>query len=92
MKKRTALAAALLVASHALAQTVSDSIAQYRALLADGNPAELWEAKGEALWKSPRGPKSASLQQCDLAKSRQVQMQPSYWNRIPSVASSGKPT
>ena len=58
--------AALLVASHAFAQTASDGIAQYRALLADGNPAELWEVKGEDLWKKPRGPKSASLQQCDL--------------------------
>ena len=61
-----AAAAALLVASHAFAQTASDGIAQYRALLADGNPAELWEAKGEALWMKPRGPKNASLQQCDL--------------------------
>ena len=66
MKRLVAAAAALLVASCALAQTVSDGIAQYRALLADGNPAELWEAKGEALWKTPRGPKTASLQQCDL--------------------------
>ena len=61
-----ATAAALLVASHAYAQTASDGIAQYRALLADGNPAELWEAKGEELWKKLRGPKNASLQQCDL--------------------------
>ena len=58
--------AALLVTLHALAQTASDGIAQYRALLADGNPAGLWEAKGEALWMKPRGPKNASLQQCDL--------------------------
>ena len=61
-----AVAAAPLVASHAFAQTASEGVAQYRALLADGNPAELWEAKGEALWKKPRGPKNASLQQCDL--------------------------
>ena len=61
-----ATAAALLVASHAYAQTASDGIAQYRALLADGNPAELWEAKGEELWRKLRGPKNASLQQCDL--------------------------
>ena len=66
MKRYLAAIAALLVASHAFAQTASDGIAQYRALLADGNPAELWEAKGEALWKTPRGPKKASLQQCDL--------------------------
>ena len=70
MKRFTAImaatAAALLVASHAFAQTASEGIAQYRALLADGNPAELWEARGEDLWKKPRGPKNASLQRCDL--------------------------
>ena len=36
---------------------------------------------------------SGTIQQCDLAKSRQVQMQPShYWYRMPHVNSSGKPT
>jgi L-cysteine S-thiosulfotransferase len=45
-----------------------DSIAEYRAMLADGNPAELFEAKGEDLWKQKRGPKSVSLEQCDLGK------------------------
>ena len=66
MKRYLAVAAVFLFASPAFAQTASDGIAQYRALLADGNPAELWEAKGEALWTKPRGPKNASLQQCDL--------------------------
>ncbi|QHB56080.1 sulfur oxidation c-type cytochrome SoxA [Ralstonia solanacearum] len=42
------------------------SLAQYRQMLADGNPAELWEAAGEALWKKPAGPKQASLEACDL--------------------------
>ena len=37
-------------------------------MLADGNPAELYEAKGEELWKKKRGPKNASLEQCDLGK------------------------
>ncbi|MEO5763777.1 MAG: sulfur oxidation c-type cytochrome SoxA, partial [Casimicrobiaceae bacterium] len=32
-----------------------DEIAKYRAALQDGNPAELWEARGEDLWKKPRG-------------------------------------
>jgi sulfur-oxidizing protein SoxA len=45
-----------------------DSIAEYRAMLQDGNPADLFEAKGEDLWKKVRGPKNASLQQCDLGK------------------------
>jgi sulfur-oxidizing protein SoxA len=43
-----------------------DEIAKYRAALQDGNPAELWEARGEAIWKQKRGPKQVSLEQCDL--------------------------
>ena len=45
-----------------------DDIARYRELLQDGNPAELWELRGETLWKTQRGPKAASLEQCDLGK------------------------
>jgi sulfur-oxidizing protein SoxA len=41
-------------------------VEEYRKMLEDGNPAELFEAKGEALWKQPRGPKNASLERCDL--------------------------
>jgi sulfur-oxidizing protein SoxA len=37
-------------------------------MLQDGNPAELFEAKGEELWKKKRGPKNASLEQCELGK------------------------
>ena len=71
--KRSVLGAALvfvaMLAAPAFAQkSTADSINQYRALLADGNPAELWEAKGEALWKQKRGPKNASLEACDLGK------------------------
>jgi sulfur-oxidizing protein SoxA len=44
------------------------SIEEYRAMLQDGNPSELFEAKGEDLWKQKRGPKAASLEQCDLGK------------------------
>ena len=51
------------------AQTsATDEIAKYRQMLADGNPAELWEARGEDLWKEKAGPKNASLEQCDLGK------------------------
>ena len=63
------LAIAALMPWAACAQTsAADGIAQYRALLADGNPAELWEAKGELLWKQPRGPKNVSFETCDLGK------------------------
>lgn len=56
--------------SASLAQTksASEGIDEYRRMLADGNPAELFEARGEALWKQKRGPKNASLERCDLGK------------------------
>lgn len=50
------------------AQTTQDEIAKYRQQLADGNPAELWEMRGEELWKKPAGPNKQSLLQCDLGK------------------------
>jgi len=54
---------------HATAQkSAAEGIAEYRALLQDGNPAELFEAKGEDLWKQKRGPKAASMEKCDLGK------------------------
>jgi sulfur-oxidizing protein SoxA len=59
--------ALFLAAPAALAQgSAVDEIAKYRAALQDGNPAELWEARGEGLWKQSRGPKNASLEKCDL--------------------------
>ncbi|MBN9206238.1 sulfur oxidation c-type cytochrome SoxA [Methylibium petroleiphilum] len=63
-------AAALAVAGTAWSQAKStaDGIAEYRKMLEDGNPADLFEAKGENLWKQKRGPKNASLEQCDLGK------------------------
>ena len=67
-------AAALCLAAGAQAQTptqpksAADGIAEYRRMLEDGNPAELFEAKGEELWKQKRGPKNATLQACDLGK------------------------
>ena len=69
-KGRRALAVlALCAAAPAMGQTsATDEIAKYRAMLADGNPAELWEMRGEELWKKPAGPKSVSLERCDLGK------------------------
>ena len=49
-------------------KSAADGIAEYRAMLADGNPADLFEAKGEGLWTQKRGPKNASLERCDLGK------------------------
>jgi sulfur-oxidizing protein SoxA len=55
----------LACAAFAQGNTV-DEIAKYRAALQAGNPAELWEARGEGLWKEARGPKKVSLERCDL--------------------------
>ncbi|MCX7266573.1 MAG: sulfur oxidation c-type cytochrome SoxA [Betaproteobacteria bacterium] len=66
----TVLAALSLACSWpSLAQkTASQGIDEYRAMLQDGNPADLFEAKGEGLWTQKRGPKNASLEKCDLGK------------------------
>lgn len=64
-----ALSAIAVIGAGAQAQkSAADGIAEYRKMLEDGNPADLFEAKGEALWKSKRGPKNASLEACDLGK------------------------
>jgi sulfur-oxidizing protein SoxA len=71
MSIKTTIGCALLCifTPWALAQkTAVQSIEEYRALLQDGNPADLFEAKGESLWKESRGPKKASLEKCDLGK------------------------
>ena len=63
-----ALLALACASGQAQTKSAADGIAEYRAMLADGNPAELFEARGEALWQKKRGPKNASLAQCDLGK------------------------
>jgi len=44
----------------------ADEIAKYREALQDGNPAELYEARGEEMWTQPRGPKRVAFTRCDL--------------------------
>jgi sulfur-oxidizing protein SoxA len=70
--RRALLAGALLGSCIAAwgqaAKSTADGIAEYRAMLADGNPADLFEAKGEGLWKQKRGPKNASLERCDIGQ------------------------
>lgn len=63
-----ALTAAICVVAAVRADEDSSlkSIEEYRQALKDGNPAELFQASGEELWKTPAGPKNASLEQCDL--------------------------
>ena len=56
-----------VLASNVMAQqSTADAIAKYREMIAEGNPAELYEAKGESIWKKADGPKNASLEKCDL--------------------------
>ena len=62
-----ALASAFAITAQAQSST-EEGIAKYRELLQEGNPAELWEARGEGLWKERRGPKNVSLEGCDLGK------------------------
>lgn len=70
MKSVLTLCAALSlsVAVQAQKSQAIQSVEEYRAMLADGNPAELFEAKGEDLWKQKRGPKQVSLEGCDLGQ------------------------
>jgi len=60
-----AIAASAIGIAFAQSSTV-DEIAKYREALQDGNPAELWEARGEDMWSAPRGPKQVSFATCDL--------------------------
>jgi len=53
----------------AAAQTPDPTAAEFdkfREIMEQDNPAELFEVKGDELWKTPRGPKNASLEKCDL--------------------------
>jgi len=60
------VSAAMSVPLLAQDSKVADELAKYREALADGNPADLLEVKGEGLWAQRRGPKNASLEQCDF--------------------------
>lgn len=67
--KQVLLAGALsgaLVGGVSAQTSAADEIARYRAMLQDGNPAELVVMRGEELWKQKRGPKQVSLEQCDI--------------------------
>jgi sulfur-oxidizing protein SoxA len=61
-----AVGAMMPVSGMVRAQSAQDEIAKYRQMLQDDNPADLWEIRGESLWKSKRGPNQASLERCDL--------------------------
>ncbi|RPH58328.1 MAG: sulfur oxidation c-type cytochrome SoxA, partial [Burkholderiales bacterium] len=67
---RRGIAGAMVAGSLALSGAAavaqdSDATAEqfdkFRALMEESSPAELFEARGENLWKTKRGPKNASL-------------------------------
>jgi sulfur-oxidizing protein SoxA len=59
--------ACLAVYSTALAQgKAEDGLAVGRQMLAEDNPGELWIERGKTLFHQKRGPKDASLEQCDF--------------------------
>jgi sulfur-oxidizing protein SoxA len=79
--------------SQASAQSSDPTAAEFdkfREIMEQDNPAELFEAKGEELWHARRGPKNASLEQCDLGlgpgvvKGAYVQM-PRYFADVDRV-------
>lgn len=68
-----AACAAIAVTSFAFAQDTETEkgIEKYRQMMKEdpwSNPGLLDVDRGEALWKTPRGPKNVSLEQCDLGK------------------------
>ena len=64
----SAIAVACLAAyGTALAQgKAEDGLAVGRQMLAEDNPGELWIERGKTLFHQKRGPKNASLEQCDF--------------------------
>lgn len=60
------LVASLAAMASAAERDPAAEIARYRQMLEEGNPAELLELQGEALWSAQRGPRKVSLEQCDL--------------------------
>lgn len=45
---------------------ISEEFEKFREVLEEDNPAELFEARGEDIWKNKKGPNGASMAQCDL--------------------------
>jgi len=67
-----ALASSQIAVAAENEKTDSDRIAQYRDMISDGNPADFDEMNGAELWKTPAGPKHATLEKCDLGKGEGV--------------------
>ena len=61
-----AILAACLTAWGAPALAQSDALGIGRKMLAEDNPGELWIERGRVLFHQKRGPRGASLEQCDF--------------------------
>ena len=69
MRSGIAALAALCLATGAAAPVAAqsdDPLGVGRKMLVEDNPGELWIDKGKALFHQSRGPKNASLEQCDF--------------------------
>ena len=66
MRGRSVVFALIFVATPLGAQNGVDGLAVGRQMLAEDNPGELWVQRGERLFHEKRGPKSVSLERCDL--------------------------
>ncbi len=63
-----AIGAAMLAGPVVAQTTLENASAKYRQDLAEGNPADLWVARGQEMWTQPRGPKKVSFESCDLGQ------------------------
>ncbi len=86
MNRRIVIATALTVAWSmpivAQTQDANAEFEKFRAEMEESNPAELFELKGEDLWKAKRGPKNVSLaESCDLGQG--VGKVEGAWVRMP---------
>jgi len=66
--RQLAFLAALAFCGAAAAQDAKKEIERYQRMIAEGSPVELFELQGEELWKKPQGPRSVSLEKCDLGQ------------------------
>ena len=64
--KKSGASAAKTAARTPAKEAITAEFEKFREVMEDASPAELFEAKGEDLWKMRRGPKNVSLEQCDL--------------------------
>ena len=53
-------------AKKAAKDPVAAEFEKFNKIMEEASPAELFEMKGEELWKTKRGPKKASLEKCDM--------------------------